>query len=162
MYCEKRRCDSVRTLTILRTKMINTPIPVVYQPDFVARQLECRPDVTKQLEELADRGIILNTWQTQVLLGRADRGVGKTTLGFIRLEETLRSNTTYLRRAVTILPSTDYTVYDPDATSAKRRRDFVIGFKSFLEEHYSDKYSNICIVNDTGLSLDTTEPKVRK
>ena len=137
--------------------MNTTPIPSVLEPEQAAKYAKSH-GTTDLLNSLADRGIILNTWQANELASPGNRGLGKTTLGYIRVVESMIPTNTYLCRSIELPFDKDFSQYDPDCTTHHRREDFVRGLVNFIELYYSDIFTNVKIVRCTGLTVDLVNP----
>jgi len=110
-----------------------TPVPHTLLPETVTERLKHNGGIAK-LNELADRGIILNTWQANQLLLDGDRQNGKTYLSYVRVAESNKNNGCVLRIEDTL------TVYDPDVTTIRRRQEWLRGLVVFINTYYSDIY----------------------
>ena len=111
-----------------------TPIPKSLTPESVTARLRRNGQISK-LNELANRGIILNTWQANQLLLDGDRLVGKTFLSFVKVAE-MFSNT--MQQTISI--HDDLSIFDPDATTSDRKRVWMKGLFDFMAEFYADKF----------------------
>ena len=115
------------------------------------------------LNSLADRGIILNTWQANELACPGNRGMGKTFLAYVRMAESLllidrqRCPTT-----VNLVPKNNYTEFDPDITGHRMAQEFIRGFVYFIREYYNDKFSNPRIICGIDFEADLVHTKSTK
>lgn len=94
--------------------------------------LKHTPGAIGKLNELADRGIILNEWQANTYLG-SNRGTGKTFLSYVRLLESIDKDST-------IISVRDGIRFDPDAVTRKRQYTWMEGLIDFIEKYYSDTF----------------------
>ena len=135
-------------------------IPQTLEPK-VAADYAATHGKSRLLNSLADRGLILNTWQSNELCCPGNRGMGKTTLGYVRLAEEMRVSTTTRRcqNIIKIATDTDYTQYDPDAYGHHRRQQFVSGFVEFLETYYTAEFTGIEIIHGTGITAAAVTTK---
>lgn len=89
---------------------------------------------SKELNSLADRGIILSPWQANKLyLG--GRGLGRTFLSYVKLAESCKGD------GFSLSLEHEFSNLDPDADSEYRKQQWLRGLKDFLEEYYSDTYT---------------------
>ena len=109
-------------------------------PETLREHVSRRPEVKEKLDELSDRGLILNTWQVSQLLFEDVQGVGKTTLSYIKYETYLSDNS-HSSSGTHVVGHWEAKDYDPDATTNAQAHAWLQGFMGFLADHYSDKYS---------------------
>jgi len=110
-------------------------LPYTLTSESVKDRLKYNADALDKMNELADRGIILNTWQINNYLLDGDRQYGKTFLAFVKIAEE------YKLTGFTMDKSSPLLEYDPDVESHNTYRDFLRGFGLFLQEYYSDVYT---------------------
>lgn len=129
------------------------PIPEVLQPEIMVSRLQCRGMISK-LDSLAERGIILNTWQAAELYGEGNRGLGKTYLSFVQAaEDSLETGGMFC------IGNTDI---DPDATTFYRKREWLKAFAVFVKAHYSDVFRVKTSSSDYTVVLELRVPKYTK
>lgn len=129
-------------------------IPAGLTPEFVAERLRCNGGLTK-LNELANRGIILNTWQANHFLLDGDRQVGKTYLAFVVIAEKFKDS------GARFTEDSDLKIFDNDVTSWHDHIEFLKGLKLFISEFYSDIYT---VTEHTAMTLNIelrTTSKIR-
>ena len=118
-----------------------TEIPYGLSVEFTKERCSYIPECIEKLNELADRGIVLNTWQVNDYLLDGNRAVGKTFLAFVKIAEEFKEVGIDTSK-ISLLK------YDIDVTNRSSHRPFLQGLKNFLEEFYSDVYVNITITMD--------------
>ena len=116
-------------------------IPYGLSVEFTKERCSYTSKCVEKLNGLADRGIVLNTWQVNDYLLDGNRAVGKTFLAFVKIAEEFKEVGIDTSK---ILLSR----YDTDVTRSSRHKPFLQGLKNFLEEFYSDVYVNITITMD--------------
>lgn len=110
------------------------PTPISQTVEFIKKMLVTRGQLSK-VEELADRGIILNTWQVNHLLLDGDRQVGKTFLSYVRVAESCKT------RGAKFTMNQDLTEWDPDLITHVRQREWLFRLPDFINTYYSDVYT---------------------
>lgn len=133
-----------------------TPIPNSLTPEFVTARLRQNGQI-KKLDELANRGIILNTWQANHLLLDGDRQIGKTFLSYVKVAEMFSSRASYQ----TISIHDDLSIFDPDATTSDRKRRWIKGLFDFMTTFYGDKFNITYVKGIVAIYPIKTQPNKR-
>jgi hypothetical protein len=130
--------------------MKSFPIPLCVQPEYLSKVLDYK--ALKKLNELADRGIYLNTWQVnQMFLG--ERALGKTFLAYVQIAEKYK-------KTGCILYAKDIEEWDNECTSFNTSINWLRDFYEFLNKYYSDIYKTIELKHDS-IVLKTNEQNDR-
>jgi len=128
------------------------PIPEMLDADVLASIIRVTPDGINKLNELKDRGIILNTWQANTLLLKG-RGFGKTFLQYVILAEDHKDC------GFIITIDQDLTMYDAHLIKAQDKYFFIKELDAFLKKYYSDIFD----VNLYYRSIEVTpKEKIKK